>query len=195
MTRLLLSTLLLAVALSAAEPVHLGKSLGEWKADLASSERTTRLLAARSLGEMGIAGADGALEALTTALASEDSAVRYWAAVALGEMGSRAASAKPALEKAMQDDAPEVRVWAAHALVRQGDAAAGVAALADVLGSEERGARLQAITALDQLGEAGRPAVPQLKKAVGDDFDYVGRIARHALWVLGERPCPYRDCD
>ena len=34
-----------------------------------------------------------------------------------------------------------------------------------------------------------------MQQAVSDDFDYVGRIARHALWALGERPCPYRSCD
>ncbi len=144
---------------------------------------------------MAIAGADGALEVLKGALDSKDSAVRYWAAVALGEMGPRASKAAGALRDTLRDAAPEVRVWAAYALVRQGDRDAGVPALIETLGSEERGARLQAVTALDQLGEAGRPAVPQLRKAVGDDFDYVGRIARHALWVLGERPCPYRDCD
>lgn len=195
MTRCLLLAILTTAVLSAAAPVHLGKSLDQWQADLTSADRTTRLLAARSVGEMGIADADGALEALTSALASDDSAVRYWAAVALGEMGARSAPAKSALQTATTDEAPEVRVWAAYALVKQGDASAGVPVLIEILQGEERGARLQAITALDQLGQAARPAVPQLKKAVGDDFDYVGRIARHALWVLGERPCPYRDCD
>jgi HEAT repeat protein len=194
-TRLLLGILLFAAALSAAETIHLGKSLDGWKTDLASEERTTRLLAARSLGEMGIAGADGAAEALIAALAHEDSAVRYWAAVALGELGDKAAGAASALTKAMGDEAPEVRVWAAYALVRQGRPDDGLPALIEVLGEPERGARLQAITALDQLGEAGRPAAAAMRKSVADDFDYVGRIARHALWVLGERPCPYRDCD
>ncbi len=110
-------------------------------------------------------------------------------------MGDRAATAGSSLQRATEDDAPEVRVWAAYALVRQGKAAQGMPVLIGLLGDPERGARLQSITALDQLGEAGRPASAELKKAVGDDFDYVGRIARHALWALGERPCPYRDCD
>jgi HEAT repeat protein len=194
-TRCFFLAILLAAALGAADSAHLGKSLAEWRGDLASADRTTRLLAARSLGEMGIAGAEGALPALTSALNHDDSAVRYWAAVALGEMGSRAGSAKTQLQEALRDDVPEVRVWAAYALARQGDAAAGVPVLIEVLDGEERGARLQAITALDQLGETARPAAAQMKKAVSDDFDYVGRIARHALWALGERPCPYRDCD
>jgi HEAT repeat protein len=192
---LFLITFALAASLPGAEAVHLGKSLQQWQADLASSDRTTRLLAARSIGEMGVAGDQGALEALTSALSHDDSAVRYWAAVALGDMADNAAGAKSTLESRLKDEAPEVRVWAAYALARQGQAAEGVPVLIEVLGNPERGARLQAITALDQLGETGRPAAAAMQLAVKDDFDYVGRIARHALWVLGERPCPYRDCD
>ena len=195
MTRLLLLIFLVAASVSLAETTHLGKSIEGWKTDLASEDRTTRLLAARSLGEMGVAGADGALEALIAALSHRDSAVRYWAAVALGELGDKAAGAASALTKATGDEAPEVRVWAAYALVRQGRSDGGLPVLIEVLADPERGARLQAVTALDQLGEAGRPAATAMQKAVQDDFDYVGRIARHALWVLGERPCPYRDCD
>jgi HEAT repeat protein len=192
---LILIALALAASLPAADLVHLGKSLRQWQADLSSSDRTTRLLAARSIGEMGVAGNPGALEALSSALSHQDSAVRYWAAVALGDMGDRAAGARSALESRLKDDAPEVRAWAGYALARQGHAAEGVPVLIEVLQNPERGARLQAITALDQLGETGRPAVAEMKKAVQDDFDYVGRIALHALWALGERSCPYRDCD
>ncbi|MEZ5392877.1 MAG: HEAT repeat domain-containing protein [Bryobacterales bacterium] len=103
-----------------------------------------------------------------------------------GAAGAREGAARPD---------SEVRVWAAYALARQGRADAGVPVLIEVLGDPERGARLQAVTALDQLGETGRPAAEAMKQAVSDDFDYVGRIARHALWALGERACPYRNCD
>ncbi|MCB1019278.1 MAG: HEAT repeat domain-containing protein [Acidobacteria bacterium] len=195
MIRLLLTFALFAVALPAAEDLHLGRSLEQWNKELKSGDRTERLLAARALGEMGVAGSAGALDALTAALANKDSAVRFWAAIALGEMGDRAAAAGAALEKALQDPTPEVRVWAAYALARQGRADESVPVLIEVLGDPERGARLQAVTALDQLGETGRPAAEAMQQAVSDDFDYVGRIARHALWALGERPCPYRSCD
>ncbi|MEZ5365858.1 MAG: HEAT repeat domain-containing protein [Bryobacterales bacterium] len=192
--RLLLTFALFAAALPAAEDLHLGRSLEQWNKELKAG--IARAPAGRaSPGRDGLAGNQGALDALTAALANKDSAVRFWSAIALGEMGDRAATAQQALEKALQDPTPEVRVWAAYALARQGRADAGVPVLIEVLGDPERGARLQAVTALDQLGETGRPAAEAMKQAVSDDFDYVGRIARHALWALGERACPYRNCD
>ena len=90
--------------------------------------------------------------------------------------------------------APEVRVWAAYAMVKLGRPDLGLQTLIEQLENPEQGARLQAVTALDQLGMAAAPVVPELEEAVDDEFDYVQRIARHALWALQQRPCPYKDC-
>ena len=184
---------LLAPALLSAQ-THLGKTLGQWQAQLAAERRVERLVAARSLGEMAIAGQPGALDAVTASLDHADSAVRYWGAVALGEMGETAKPAEARLAARLDDPAPEVQVWAAYALLRLGRADLGLQKLIEQLGNPEQGARLQAVTALDQLGEAAAPAIPELQAAMDDPFDYVRRIARHALWTLKQRPCPYDEC-
>ena len=173
---------------------HLGKTPPQWEAQLSSDNRVERLVAARSLGEMALAGNADAAKATFAALEHADSAVRYWAAVTAGEMGAAAKPAQAALAERLEDTAPEVQVWAAYALVKLGRSDLGLQTLIDQLGNPEEGARLQAITALDQLGEAAAPAAPDIEAATRDEFDYVQRIARHSLWVLGQRPCPYQEC-
>jgi len=181
-------------ALPAGAAAHLGKTLAQWQSGLQSTNRTERLLAARSIGEMAVAHEPGAAAALFAALDNADSAVRYWAVVAVGRMGAAARPAEGKLELLLGDPAPEVRIWAAFALARLGHRDQGVNALIKELSNPEKGARLYAVTALDELGTQARAAIPALKKATADEFDYVQRIARHALWVLGERPCPYKVC-
>ena len=85
--------------------------------------------------------------------------------------------------------------YSSYASVRLGEADRAMPVLIEDLGNEERGARLQAAHALDALGEKARPATEALKRALDDEFDYVKRTARHALWVLGERSCPYQNCE
>lgn len=190
-----LGALLLAVSLAAQDAVHLGKTLKQWQADLTSAERLDRLLAARAVGEMAAADRRGAAKALFEAMDHEDSAVRYWAAVAVGQMGGRGKPAAKSLRRALRDEAPEVRAWAAFALANLGGLEEALPVLRDLLSHPNRGARLQAAHVLDALGPQAAEAADALKQALDDDFDYVQRVARHALWTLGERPCPYRQCD
>lgn len=173
---------------------HLGKSLAEWRGELESPDRLERLIAARSIGEMAIAEEGGAVEALFEAIEHDDSGVRYWAVVAAGKMGKGAREAERRLIVALDDPTPEVRVWAAFALAPMGREAAALPVLIRALENEEKAARLQAAHALDELGESARPAISALQAATSDEFDYVGRVARHALWELGARPCPYKEC-
>lgn len=189
------SVLLLAASLAAQGPTHLGKTLEQWQADLVSTERLDRLLAARSIGEMAIADRSGSAKVLFDAMAHEDSAVRYWAVIAVGQMGDRGKAAANWLQDALGDEAPEVRAWAAFALANMGESDAALAVLSELLSHPNRGARLQAIHALDALGPPAAGASDVLRQALDDDFDYVRRVARHALWTLGERPCPYQQCE
>ena len=190
-------TLLLAgfVLAFPATALHLGKNLPQWQADLNSGNRTVRLLAARAIGEMAIAREPGAAAAVFAALDHDDSAVRYWAVVAAAQMGEAARPAEKKLQSLLDDPAPEVRIGSAFALAKLGRVDEGVEALIREMGNPDKGARLYAVDALDNLGEQARAAVPVLRRAVTDEFDYVQRIARHALWVLGERPCPYKKCE
>ncbi len=192
---LLLVCVLLAVAtLAAKDEPHLGKTLAQWQSDLASTDRLDRLIAARSIGEMAIANQPGAAKAIFAALSHEDSAVRYWAVVAAGQMGSRAKPASRSLQAALSDDTPEVQAWAAFALAKLGRDDEAIPVLAKLLSHPNRAARLQAIHALDALGPDAAAATEALKQVLDDEFDDVQRVARHALWTLGERPCPYREC-
>ena len=190
-----LGALVLAASLAAEDSAHLGKTLQQWQADLASTERLDRLLAARAIGEMAIADRRGAAQVLFEAIAHEDSAVRYWAAVAAAQMGARGKPAAKALRNALRDEAPEVRAQAAFALANLGSSAEALPVLRDLLSHPNRGVRLQAAHVLDALGPQAAGAADALRQVLDDDFDYVRRVARHALWTLGERPCPYRQCD
>ena len=193
--------LLIAVILAAVIPghgiaaEHLGKTLSGWQADLASPSQIERLLAARSIGEMALTGHAEADEALVDALGHEDSSVRFWAAVAAIHMPDSDPGRRGALTRAMDDPVPEVRVQAARALVGTDQEPAALRRLEELLAHRNRGVRLHAVHALDESGAAAAPLSDALRRAVEDPFDYVQRVARHALWTLGERPCPYRECE
>lgn len=109
-------------------------------------------------------------------------AVRYWAALGLGQLTDAAA----ALRQALKDEVPEVRIAAAQACLKYG--AGGneeLNILAGFVTSDEQWVRLLAVTALDELGEAARPAMDALKQALGDEQNkYVVRVASHALNML-----------
>jgi len=190
-----LAVVLVATAAILSAQAHIGRTLEEWRALLDSDDRTERLLAARALGEMAEQRRPGADRAVIAALDHADSAVRYWAAVGCGLMPGGADEAEGKLAKLMTDDpAPEVRVQAAYVLLGLGRDGA-VERLIRALEHPNQGVRLYAAHALDAAGEAARPAVSALRAAVDDEFDYVRRVSRHALWALGERACPYQECD
>lgn len=190
-----LAVLLAPIASASAQDLtHVGKTLAEWQAGLDSSEQIDRLLAVRAIGEMAIAKDLEAEVAVIAALEHGDSAVRYWALVAVSEWERTGIAGVDALERLLKDSAPENRVQAAVALIRSGENSKALATLGELLKHRNRGVRLQAVHAADALGESARPLADALREAVEDDFDYVQRVARHALWALGERPCPYRAC-
>lgn len=194
--RLMRLLLLVAVAATlSGQPRHLGKTLAEWRTDLASSRQIERLLAARSIGEMAVAGRAGAAEAVGEALRHEDGAVRYWAAVASIHLPSPAPRPTDLLREALLDPVPEVQVQAARALVGTASEAEALKRLEALLAHRNRGVRLQAAHAADAIGSSAAPLTGALRRAMEDEFDYVQRVARHALWALGERPCPYQECE
>lgn len=174
---------------------HLGKTLAEWRADLGSAEQIDRLLAARAIGEMAIGRQPGATEAILESLGHEDGSVRYWAAVATIHLPALDADAQALLKKALGDPVPEVRVQAARALVGTAAEPEALRTLAELLSHRNRGVRLQAVHAADAIKDKAAPLVKELQAATEDEFDYVQRVARHALWTLEQRPCPYRQCE
>lgn len=174
---------------------HLGRTPEQWRAQLRSSVGVERLLAARAIGEMAVLGLDGARAGLLEALGHSDGSVRYWAAVASAEMPDVEQPLSEALAGLLQDELPEVRVQAARALAGSEHSAEAIAVLRRAFDHPNRGVRLHAAHAADAIGDDARALTDALRKAVGDSFDYVQRVARHALWQLGARSCPYRSCD
>lgn len=191
---LVAALVLMAPAVGPAQE-HLGKTLAEWRADLDSAEQIDRLLAVRSIGEMAISQQAGATEAILESLSHEDGSVRYWAAVATIHLRALDADAQALLKKALGDPVPEVRVQAARALVGTAAEPEALQTLAELLSHRNRGVRLQAVHAADAIKDKAAPLVKQLQAATEDEFDYVQRVARHALWTLEQRPCPYRQCE
>ncbi len=188
-------TLVLAVPSAGQDAKHVGKTLAAWQSELQSARQVDRMLAARAIGEMAIANQAGASKALVQALSHDDSAVRYWGAVAAAELDRPLEVGRAVLEGLLEDEAPEVRIQAAVALIRAGDAQKALKTLEESLRHRNRGVRLHAAHAADAIGDSAKPLASALQAAVEDDFDYVQRVARHALWALGERPCPYRTCE
>jgi HEAT repeat protein len=133
-----------------------------------------------------------------------DHAGRAAAAAAIGQVG---APAKPPEKKAAEavaaalaavgtladtaadDMAPaDVRKAAAEALGRLGeDAGAAAGKLGSVLAAADAPleARRAAAAALDQFGAGAKPALPALKKAVGDEDRFLRIVAMHVLGRLG----------
>ena len=193
--------ILLVTALALAAPFvgpaqeHLGKTLAQWQSDLEGGSQIHRLLAIRSIGEMAISQQAGAAEALLEAIAHDDSSVRYWAAVAAIHLPALSPDAQALLTDALEDPVPEVRIQAAQALIGTVGEPEAIRTLGELLSHRNRGVRLQAVHAADAIKAKAAPLVEELQAAMDDEFDYVQRVARHALWTLEQRPCPYRECE
>lgn len=118
---------------------------------------------------------------LNPRLSHENAAVRYWAAIGLGNLKG---GNKELLKKVLKDEVPVVRLAAARALAKQEQYALAMPTLQAELGHEDSWVRLVAAQVLDELGEAARPAIADLKSVMQDENKYVVRVANHALNFL-----------
>lgn len=126
------------------------------------------------------------LGAMRAALSSERPVLRYWGAMGCVMVGEAAKPARGDLQAAMRrDPSPQVRSAAAEALARMGDAEEAVAVLAGLMSAEQSDpVRLRAINALTLLGEAARPALPQIREAAASDDTYYRSAGRYLAAVL-----------
>ncbi len=166
------------------------------KALRSDEDANVRSYAAYALGEIGPA-AEIAVPDLIKALRNdEDANVRIYAAYALGEIGPAAKAAVPALIKALEDNNVYVRINAIIALGEIGPAAeAAVPALIYILrdinndisdyyvprGFSRADVCGNVIIAFSKIG---KPAVPALMKALGDNKPIVRKYAAEALKIL-----------
>ncbi|NOX56371.1 MAG: hypothetical protein GXP27_18385 [Planctomycetes bacterium] len=129
-----------------------------------------------------------ALPELVKRLGDKDAGVRFWAAKGLANLGPKAKPAVDALKGVLTDPSGDVRVAAAQALCRAGRVDLGLPALVDQLEHGELWVRVAAADAIDYLGEAARPAIPALRRAVADtsrENRYIRRVLSHTLRVCG----------
>ena len=125
-------------------------------------------------------------ERLIAALQQPSPSLRYWAVTGLGHLDTPSDLAKAAVGAALGDAKAVVRVAAAVALFQLGHAQDKALDLLErELRSPHEWIRHQAALALDGLGEAARPLMPQLRAALKDkENKYVVRVANHTVNVL-----------
>jgi HEAT repeat protein len=174
------------------------KAVPNLTAALKDEQQSVRGAAAEALRRIavdkdGAKEVAGALPELELLVKDEkaDHLGRAQAALAIGQIG--APEALPALGtlSGVAADAKvpaDVRKAAVEALGRLGaDAGAAAGRLGDVLttATTPPEVRRAAVEALDRFGAAAKPALPALKKAVGDNDKFIRVIAMHALGRMG----------
>jgi HEAT repeat protein len=138
------------------------------------------------------------MQELLSQLNQSDREVRLRAATALGDFGAGVRRALPALraalkEVALTDEDEGVRAEAVRAMLQAGpQPATEVGALVDSLHSDLDLVRFHAAVALEDLGPASRPAVPDLvHTSLWDDDPAVRVGAAMAIWKIdAERKGP-----
>jgi hypothetical protein len=186
-------------AASGNEPQFLGRTRAQWVSQLESGDRHQRRHSAWAISQMAIeqVNAENAmlwLNELCLLTEGASSSARYWGANGLGQFiqklgGERAATAKArqALANLLADHSAGPRLAAAEALCQAGDVQRGLPVLVTAMSHPQDAIRIQAVTALERLGEPARPALETLKAASSDSSEYVKRLAARALAKL-EQP-------
>jgi len=150
------------------------------------------------------------IPAFIDALDDPSEPVRWWAAQGCTIIAAGRAAADfsetiaTALQRRLTDDSMAVRVAAAEALVAAGRGDQAVTAFEEVLGSQDRWQMLQAVNAIDRLGERARPSLPSLREALaaaesttapdnapgGKADRYVRDLLAHVIAVLDGTKTP-----
>ncbi len=134
----------------------------------------------------------GNLGRLVAAMGHPNEVVRYWGALGATMLDAHAAPATDTLVALLDNDpSVHVRIAAAEALARIGHAGSSVPWLADTLtGHAHHRVRLQAVSALRNVGPAALPVLPLVEQAAAGDGDgQVRAKAAHTAAVLrGEQP-------
>jgi hypothetical protein len=109
---------------------------------------------------------DTTIPALLKLMKHEDASVRRWGIIGLLALGAKARPTKTEIAVALDDPSPDVRIAAAQLLCELGETDAPVRGLIRELEHPSRIVRFDAIWALAKVGEAARPALPHLDKAL-----------------------------
>lgn len=123
---------------------------------------------------------------LVAALSDANEVIRYWGAMGLTMLGEGARAYRSSLSAIMNDDpSPQVRVAAAEAVAFSGEHVFAVRVLARLLGNDQTFAvRLMALNVLTRLGQAARPALPQIKALQTVNNEYLPNAATYLIQQL-----------
>lgn len=175
------------------EDTILGKTIGEWIKILREHENPKFRRAALIALEYGSAASRTGLPTILEAVEKDkDPQVRREAVMVLGRLGPEAKGTLKTLAAALQNDKAEtVRESAATALGNKKFAESAqdyVSVLADALKDPHAGTRLAAATALRNMGDLAKPAVPALTETVKNrnESPLVRAVAIHVISRQGK---------
>ena len=113
--------------------------------------------------------------ALVRATTHKHPAVRWWAATGLGVSQDRTSG--KTLQSLLDDEFDGVRVAAAQALCLLGDVETGLPVLAREVGNQDLIVGMFAIRGLERIGDPARAALPTIRQARGNPYEFTVRIA------------------
>ena len=148
-------------------------------AALAANDSSVAVRSAVLLAISKIAEPGAAVGLLVKSLADRDAAVRLAALRRLRELGREAAPAATELGQLLDDQDEKVRRTAAEALVRIGSPSVPI--FTAHLASKSSETRELCAYALGKMGSVAKPALPELKKRLGDSDAKVKAAAQVAI--------------
>lgn len=153
-----------------------------------SENPNARMIAVALLASIGPAS-KVTIDEILPRLKDEDVHVRYWTCKAFGAMGAEAKRVVPNLIELLQKDAASVRRHAALAIGGIGPAAGAdaVPPLVKALADPVQPVRADAVTALGQLGEVAKSAVPDIEQALERPRFNANTAAAVAHWRITGR--------
>lgn len=174
----------------------LGRTSDEWQARLSSDDPQVRAAAAWSIAQYAERDLQRN-ESLPRLMLNnldvhdKDATVRFWMiqglqrlALARGARAEARETLRVSLQKSLEDKSPAPRLAAAETLGLLGDIEAALPVLDTAMSHPQDAVRIQAVAALERLGEAARPREATLRAATSDSSEYVKRISTRALLKL-----------
>jgi HEAT repeat protein len=180
---------------AAAQSQFLGRTTDEWRERVGSDQPHVRAEAAWALSQYAAVNPrrneSFRLILLDNLVFHEDATVRYWIIqglerLALSKESQEATrrAIQTSLRTSLSDKALAPRIASAQALGLLGDADTALPVLIEAMNHPQDAVRIQAVAALEKLGEAARPAEATLRAATSDPSEYVKRISTRALQKL-----------
>lgn len=191
-----LAAVLLALETNSAiadEALYLGRTRLEWVSLFEAGGRRERTHAAWAISQFAVEQVKPTnamlwLNELCLLAENDSPSVRYWGVVGIGQYLGKVESPHPtyeaaitALSAALKDRAVSPRLAAAEALAKSGRANQTLPILVAAMSDPQEAVRIQAVTALANLGTVAASARNTLQAATSDESEYVKRIANRAM--------------